>query len=396
MRKFVKRNWKNCFCIVCALAVVLAFSAGCSFGKQSTLEKIEDKADKINDIIDTYYLNEVDEKNIEENVYKGIMKGLDDPYSVYFTEEEYQKLQEETQGSYVGIGVSVRQDTDTGYIKVIEAFENGPAYSEGIRKDDYIVEVNGKDIKGQDLDNVVGEIRGEEGTTVDVTVMRTSDNQEYTYTVERRSVDVPTISYEMLEGDIGYIKISEFDVVTPQQYMEALEDLEEQGEKGLIVDVRDNPGGVLGSVVEMLQNMLPKGTIVYTEDKNGKGDTYTSDGTHEFKKPLVVLVNGNSASAAEIFTGAIKDYGIGTIVGTTTFGKGIVQKVYPLKDGSAVKLTVSKYFTPNGVCIHERGIEPDVTVEYDAEEQDGEEYSKEKDNQLQKAVSVIEEKVQSK
>lgn len=393
MKKYVKQNWKNLLCIFCVLGVVLSFTAGCSVGKKSTLAKIEDKADKIEDIIDTYYLNDVDENNIVENIYKGIMNGLDDPYSVYYTKEEYKKLQEETEGSYVGIGVTVRQDTDTGYIKVVEAFENGPAYEAGVRNNDYITKVSGEDINGEELDNVVSQIRGKEGTTVDVTITRPSTNQEYTYTIERRSVDVPTIDYEMLKNNIGYIKISEFDTITSSQYIAALEDLEQQGEKGLIVDVRDNPGGVLGSVVEVLQHMLPKGTIVYTEDKNGKGETYTCDGEYEFQKPLVVLVNGNSASAAEIFTGAIKDYGIGTIVGTTTFGKGIVQKLYPLRDGSAVKLTVSKYFTPNGVCIHEKGIEPDVKLEYDAEAQTGDEYSKEQDNQLQKALDVISEKV---
>lgn len=393
MKKYVKQNWKNLLCIFCVLGVVLSFTAGCSVGKKSTLAKIEDKADKIEDIIDTYYLNDVDENNIVENIYKGIMNGLDDPYSVYYTKEEYKKLQEETEGSYVGIGVTVRQDTDTGYIKVVEAFENGPAYEAGVRNNDYITKVSGEDINGEELDNVVSQIRGKEGTTVDVTITRPSTNQEYTYTIERRSVDVPTIDYEMLKNNIGYIKISEFDTITSSQYIAALEDLEQQGEKGLIVDVRDNPGGVLGSVVEVLQHMLPKGTIVYTEDKNGKGETYTCDGEYEFQKPLVVLVNGNSASAAEIFTGAIKDYGIGTIVGTTTFGKGIVQKLYPLRDGSAVKLTVSKYFTPNGVCIHEKGIEPDVKLEYDVEAQTGDEYSKEQDNQLQKALDVISEKV---
>ena len=326
--KLIAKNGKKVLCLLCVLTMVLSFSAGCSLGKRSQWEKIQSKAEKIQDIIDVYFLNDVDESNVEENVYKGLLNGLDDPYSVYYTEEEYTKLQEETAGTYVGIGVSVRQDTDTGYVKVVKAFEGGPAAEAGVKPNDYITKVKGEDIKDQDLDTVVSKIRGEEGTTVDVTFLRPSDGKSYTYTVERRSVDVPTINYEMLKDDIGYIQITEFDVITVEQYQKALADLEGQGMKGLIVDVRDNPGGVLGSVVEMLQNMLPKGTICYTEDKNGKGDTFTSDGTKEFKKPLVVLVNGNSASASEIFTGAIKDYGIGTIVGQLPLERELCRRYF--------------------------------------------------------------------
>ena len=393
MKKLVKKNWQKVLCIVCVLSLFASFTAGCSIGKKSKIEQMETKASKIESVIDKYYLNDVDEENVTENVYKGIMNGLDDPYSVYYTKKEYEKLQEETTGTYVGIGVSVRMDTDTGYIKVVKAFENGPAYKVGIKDGDYITKVKGKDVAGKELENVIGDIKGEEGTTVDVTVYRASDDKYYDYTIKRANVDVPTIEYEMLDNQIGYIKVAEFDDITSSQYIEALNNLEKQNEKGLIVDLRDNPGGVLSVVVEMLNHMLPKGTIVYTEDKNGKGESYYSDGKHPFTKPLVVLVNGNSASASEIFTGAVKDYGIGTIVGTKTFGKGIVQRLFPLDDGTAIKLTVSKYFTPNGTCIHGEGIKPDVEVEYDASKQTGKEYNKEQDNQLQKAIEVMNEKI---
>ena len=393
MRSFIKRNWKNALCVVCVLSTVIAFSAGCSLGSKSRLSEIESKANKIEKLVETYYLNDVDDDEVEQNIYKGIMNGLEDPYSVYYTEEEYQELIEQTQGTYVGIGVSVRQDTDNGYIKVVKAFTSGPAYKAGVKDGDYITEVNGEDIKDVNLETVVGKIKGEEGTTVDVTFYRASDDKDYTFTIERRSIDIPTIEYKMLDNQIGYIQITEFDDVTTQQYLKALQDLEKQGQKGLIVDLRDNPGGVLSTVVDMLNNMLPEGTILYTEDKNGKGETYKSDGKNEFKKPLVVLVNGNSASASEVFTGAIKDYGIGTIVGTTTFGKGIVQRIFELNDGSAIKLTVSKYFTPSGVCIHGEGIKPDVEVEYDASLQTGDEYNMEQDNQLQKAIEVMNDKI---
>ncbi len=393
MQKTTKKIWNKAVYAVCSIVLIGAFVTGCSLGKGSRTDRIEDKASDIQKIIDTYYLNDVDDDNLEENIYKGLMNGLDDPYSVYYTKEEYDKLQESTAGTYVGIGVSVRLDTDTGYVLVVKAFENGPAYESGVRDGDLLTEVNGEDINGQELDNIVSKIKGEEGSTVDVTFHRASSDSEMTFTITRRSVDVPTIEYEMLKDNIGYIQITEFDTITTSQYIKALNDLEAQGEKGLIIDLRDNPGGVLGTVVETLQNMLPKGTIVYTKDKNDKGDTYICDGSKEFKKPLVVLVNGNSASAAEIFTGAVKDYGIGTIVGTTTFGKGIVQKLFPLGDGSAMKLTVSKYFTPNGTCIHGEGIKPDVEVEYDIKAQTGDEYNKAQDNQLNKAIEVMKEKL---
>lgn len=387
-----KNNWKNIFCLSCVVILVVSFATGCSIGRDSRMSKIEKKADRINKVISKFYLNEIDEDNIEQNIYKGILNGLDDPYSVYYTPEEYQKLQEETSGNYVGIGVSVSQDTKSGYLKIIKAFENGPAYEAGIRPDDYIIEVEGESVEGRDLSSVVTEIKGEEGTKVTITVLKDSTQKTEEMTIERRSIDIPTIEYQMMENDIGYIKVAEFDTVTADQYLKALTDLEAQGEKALIVDLRDNPGGVLQTVVSMLQNMLPKGRIVYTEDKNGEGETYSSDGTNEFMKPVVILVNGNSASASEVFTGAMKDYEKATIVGTTTFGKGIVQKIFPLTDGSAIKLTISKYFTPNGTCIHGTGIEPDVEIEYDRDVM-GDEYDIKKDNQIKKALEILTEKI---
>lgn len=388
-----RNNWKNIFCLSCVIMLVVSFSTGCSIGRSNRTSKIEKKADKINKIISRYYLNDIDEDNVEQNVYKGILNGLDDPYSVYYTPEEYQKLQEETSGNYVGIGVMVSQDPASGYLKVIKAFENGPAYEAGVRLDDYIIEVEGASVEGKDMSTVVTEIKGEAGTTVKITVLKADTKKTEELSITRRSIDVPTIEYQMLENDIGYIQVTEFDTVTADQYINALTDLEAQGQKALIVDLRDNPGGVLQTVVTMLQNMLPQGRIVYTEDKNGKGDTYSSDGSKEFMKPVVILVNGNSASASEVFTGAMKDYEKATIVGTTTFGKGIVQKIFPMTDGSALKLTISKYFTPNGTCIHGTGIEPDVEIEYDREAM-GDTYDIKKDNQVNKALEILKEKIQ--
>ncbi|MCR4717068.1 MAG: S41 family peptidase, partial [Lachnospiraceae bacterium] len=295
-------------------------------------------------------------------------------------------------GTYVGIGVSVRQDSSTGYLTVINAFEDGSAYKAGVRAGDYILEVDNQTVKDEDPDQAVTRIRGEEGTTVSIKFKSVSQGKTITVDMERHSVDVPTVEKEMLKDNIGYIKITQFDKVTPDQFNEALKALEDDGMEGLIVDVRANPGGVLSSVVTILQNMLPKGTICYTEDKEGKGDTYTSDGTHKFDKPLVVLVDGNSASASEIFTGALKDYEMATIVGTTTYGKGIVQKIFPLGDGSCVKVTIARYYTPNGVCIHGTGIKPDIEIEYDASQM-GDSYDIKLDNQVNKAIEVLEGKL---
>lgn len=340
-----------------------------------------------------FLMDKADSQSFKDNIYKGYMNALGDPYSCYYTKEEYEQLMESTSGVYSGIGVVVTQNAETKQISVVRAFEDCPGAEAGILPEDILVEVGGMDISGMDLSTVVSYIKGEEGTRVSIRVYRPSIRDYVDLDVERRKVSVPTVESQMLDGSIGYVIVTEFDEVTADQYIEAIEQLKSDGMKGLIVDVRGNPGGLLDIVVEMLDYMLPEGKIVYTEDKYGKGDTYTSDAEHAFELPLAVLVNGNSASASEIFAGAIKDYGIGTIVGTTTFGKGIVQHIYPLQDGTAMKLTVSRYFTPGGTCIHGVGIEPDVEEELDESLRTAVSISLEEDNQLQKAISVIKEKL---
>ena len=237
---------------------------------------------------------------------------------------------------------------------------------------------------GQDLNNVVAKIKGEEGTQVEITVLRGENMEEYTATATRKVVEVHTVEHEMKSDGIGYIRITEFDSVTYDQFASALEDLEAQGMTGLVIDLRDNPGGNLDTVCDILDLILPEGTIVSTKDKNGEGETYTSDEEHKLEIPLSVLTNGNSASASEIFAGAVQDYGVGTLVGTTTFGKGIVQQIFPLTDGTSIKLTISEYFTPKGRNIHGTGIDPDVEVEYEYNEEDPV-----ADNQLEKAIEIV-------
>ena len=237
---------------------------------------------------------------------------------------------------------------------------------------------------------MVALIKGEEGTTVDLTIVREGEPDYLYVTVERRRVEAPSITSEMFDNGMAYIQITEFSDTTVTQFEEALTTARDSGMKGLIIDLRANPGGALTSVVRIARMLLPEGLIVYTEDKYGHRDEYSCDGKNEFKLPLVVLVDGNSASASEVLAGAIKDYGIGTLVGTTTFGKGIVQQIIDIKDGSAVKVTTSSYYSPKGTNIHGTGIEPDIVCEFDGDAYYNEDY----DNQLEFAKEVLAEMIQ--
>lgn len=345
------------------------------------------KLETIENLIDKNFYFDDDDQAKQDGIIRGYMEGLDDPYSVYYTEEEYASFMESAEGEYVGVGVQVSQNAETKIITVLDVFD-GPAKEAGIQQNDVITKVNGEDITAQDIDTVVDKIRGEEGTEVTITVYRSSDAKEHDYTMPRRKVENPTVEYKMLDNSVGYVQISSFYEVTGEQFIAAIEDLNSQGMEGLVIDLRDNGGGLLDIAVEMLDYMLPAGKIVYTEDKDGNVTSeYNSTDDEQFTKPLVVLVNGYSASASEIFAGAIKDYGIGTLVGENTYGKGIVQRIFPLDDGSAIKLTIAKYFTPNGNDIHQIGIEPDVKVELDVDAY--RESKGEKDNQLQMAIDTI-------
>lgn len=356
--------------------------------ESSVIEENTNKdLEEIQDTIDKYFYFDTDEDAMQDGIIRGYMESLDDPYSVYYTPEEYADFMTDTGGEYVGVGVQVSQNVETMVITVTKVFD-GPAKAAGVEEEDILTKVDGEDITEMEVDAVVDKIRGKEGSEVTITVYRSSDKEEHDYTMPRQKVENPTVEYEMLDNNIGYVSVSSFYEVTATQYIDAVKELESQGMEGLIVDLRSNGGGLMDIAVEMLDFMLPEGKLVYTEDKDGNilDEEYSTD-EESFDKPLVILVNGYSASASEIFAGAIKDYGTGTLVGTQTFGKGIVQRVFELKDGSAIKLTIAKYFTPNGNDIHEVGIEPDVVVEFDSEaykESDGEE-----DNQLQAGIDEI-------
>lgn len=354
-------------------------------------EQVEQKIDYINQLIDDkFYFEASDDEEREEYIYKGILESLDDPYSVYYTAEEYSDMMDTSTGSYQGIGVSIQQDVSTMTLTVIRVFQGSGAEDAGMLPKDIITAVNGRELNGEEVSEVVTWIKGEPGTTVDVTVYRPSTEEDITLTIERRTIDNSTVSYSMKENNIGYIEVTDFYEKTAEQFALAIEDLQSQGMQALIVDLRNNPGGYVNVVVDMCDQILAEGTIVYTEDKEGNIlEKFDADSSESLDLPMVVLVNGSSASASEIFAGCMKDHGAATIVGTTTFGKGIVQQVIPLSDGSAVKLTIAKYFTPNGNDIHKIGIEPDVVVELPEELLLEPVIPEDQDVQLKKAIELL-------
>lgn len=344
----------------------------------------------IENVIDTYFYKEdVDKDAMVDGIFKGMVESLGDPYSEYYSKEELESLYQDSFGVYYGVGAYVSLDTTTGLAKVSGIIADSPAEEADLRAEDIIYKVDDVDVTGMSLQETVSLIKGDENTTVKLTLIR--DGKEIEKEVTRRKVESPTVNFKMLDDGMAYIQITEFDTVTVDQFTEAMAMARGNDMKGLILDLRSNPGGNLSSVVSIAKQMLPKGLIVYTEDRDGNREEYSCDGSKELDVPMVVLVNGNSASASEILAGAIKDYGIGTLVGTTTFGKGIVQRPIELSDGSAVKLTISSYYTPNGINIHGIGIEPDVECEFDSERY----YSDEAyDNQLEKAKEVLLQKME--
>lgn len=324
--------------------------------------EVEAKLNAIDSVLDSFYFEEVDDEKAKDSIYKAYLSSYGDKYTVYYTADEYKKLTETTNGTFSGIG-AVCQLSNEGGILLVDVYESGAGYKAGLRSGDRIIQVDGTDVTDMDLSSAVALVKGEKGTQVALKIVR--DGATSDYTVVRDEVEVQTVNYAMTEDNIGYISVSQFENVTAKQFKAAIEDLKSEGAKGIIIDIRNNPGGLLTTVISMLKDILPNGLIVYTEDKDGNRKEYSDNDNEELDMPLAVLVNGNSASASEIFAGAIQDYGKGVIVGTQTFGKGIVQTVKPLTDGSAIKFTIAKYFTPKGQDIHGKGVTPDVVVEYD-------------------------------
>lgn len=349
-------------------------------------KKIEEKTSVLQNIIDRYFLFDEDMTKVEDGIYAGMMNGLGDPYTVYYTKEEYKALNEDTEGKYSGIGAVVSQNPNTKIITIVKIFDNSPANDAGLQVGDIIDKIDGEEVAGTDMDILVKtKIRGEEGTSFKMTVLRGDDRKEVELDLTRRSIEVETVAGKMLDNNIGYIAVSQFDAVTSEQFKSNIESLQSQGMTKLIVDLRGNPGGLLDQVVDMLDYILPDGLVLYTEDKYGKREEYYSDGSHELKIPMVVLVNENSASASEVFTATFRDFEWGTVVGKTTFGKGIVQNVLPLGDGTAVKITTQHYYPPSGYDLHKVGIKPDLEVDLN----EGAKIGTDSDNQLSAAIDIL-------
>ena len=398
------KRLNNIFMIVAA--AVIAFGAGVFFSDDiyariavnaTALDKdqsqryseILEKISELDSVLDTYYLeaDNIDPDEMMDNLYKGYLSGVDERYTAYYTPEEYEQLMNDSQGVYVGIGVTVTTDQETGNMVIVTVTEDGPGEAAGLLEGDTIISIEGESVQDMDLDTAVSKIQGEEGTEVTIGVYRESTGETLEKTMTRRKMDAQTVAYSMLEDNIGYIQITAFDEVTVEQFDNAVSDLQSQNIRGLIVDVRGNPGGNVDSVCSILDRLLPEGLLVYTIDKNGSKEEEYADNEEVLDIPMAVLVNGDSASASEIFAAALQDYDWAEIVGEQTYGKGIVQYIIPLSDGSAVKLTSAKYYTPNGECIHGIGVTPDVKVAADE--------NSASDTQLEAAVSEVEKMLQS-
>lgn len=347
------------------------------------------KSSVIRQYIDRYFMEDVEDDVLTEGMYKGMLEALDDPYSVYYTKEECDSLKQSSEGEYVGLGISVVQNTETNVINVIKVYDNSPAKDAGMKVGDKIYSVNGNVLTDESLDDILTELKGEEGKKVQMQIERDEEIIDMDMTLREVLIDV--VSYEMLDNNIGYIIIDQFTGTSSEQVKEAIEDLQSQGMDRVIVDLRDNPGGQLECIQEILNYFLPKGKLLlYSETKDGKKDKYYTENDGIITDmPLCVLVNENSASASEVFAGVVKCYERGKLVGTKTFGKGIMQSTFGLTDGTAIKLTIGKYYLPDDSNIHGIGIEPDYNVELQEDVTDIWSLKHSDDAQLIKAIEVI-------
>ena len=348
---------------------------------------VENKIEQLANTIDLLYYEDVDDEDLVQGLYKGLLEGVGDPYTAYYTPEEYKELMISATSSLSGIGVVMQQNPDTMQVTVNYVYEGSPAEKAGILAGDLIIQAEDAVASSMELSDFATHVRGDEGTIVHLKLYRIGTGY-MNVEVKRAIIDVPTVKGEMLDDGIGYIMIAEFGSKTAEEFADAVKELEAQGMTSVIVDLRNNPGGMVDSVTQLLDQILPEGVIVWTEDKYGKKKEYTSDASC-LDYQMAVLINESSASSSEIFAGAIRDYKYGTLIGTKTFGKGVVQGIRRLADGSAIKMTTSKYFTPNGQNIHGEGIEPDIKLEYKYLDPDATKYDKMNDNQILKAIEVL-------
>ncbi len=347
------------------------------------------KMNQVKKILDKYYITPLDDENILEGGVRGIVASLNDPYSRYMDKDEFAEMSEETSSSYAGIGVVVTVDPKDNLITVISPFEDSPGEKAGILPGDKIIKVDGQEVWGDTLNEAVKMLKGPPKTEVMVTIMRAGLLEPKEVEIIRDTITLITVKHEVIDDNIGYIRITRFSETTSEEFDEALDALYAQNINGLIIDLRNNPGGLLDEVVEVADRLVPEGTVVYMEDRAKHRKDLYSD-AEEIEIPLAILVNEASASASEVLSGAVRDYEKGLLVGTKTFGKGVVQTVIPLGDGSAISITTSKYYSPNGISIHGIGIEPDVLVELPTElRMSITKIEEDDDVQLQKAIEVV-------
>ena len=358
-------------------------------GMSKEAVEIKDKAEILSSYINRFYLNDIDYGKMGDIIYKAMVSGLDDKYAAYYTKDEYKDISEKTKGEFCGIGAYISQGKNDNSLKVAGVVKGGPAEKAGIKKGDIIVEVDGENIQGKDSSYAVSKMKGKKGTNVSISVMRKGNKKPITFNIKREVIHDNTVSYKMLDNNIGYISVSAFETVTKKQFKSAVDCLEKKNEKGLIIDLRDNGGGLLDTALDMLDQILPKKLVVYTKDKNGVAEEYYTKDDKEIKIPIVILVNGNSASASEVFCGALRDYGKAKLLGTKTFGKGIVQSSFAFRDGTGLKFTTSKYYTPKGINIHGTGFEPDIKVKSNGKMTALKESGYKVDNQINAALDYF-------
>jgi peptidase, S41 family len=381
------------FCILAYLSINIA---AISYGRFVTGDKLyEDKLKSIYNLMEDKYTGEIDKDKMFDGMYTGMVYGTTDQYSRYITSDDYKNYMQQTQGNYCGMGAITTVDALSNNVSIEGVYANSPAQKAGLQADDIIKKVGNLDVNYDTYSEAIDMIRGEENTKFNMTVYRPSTKETLNVEITRAKIDTPTVAHSLINDNIGYLRITAFEEITKDQFKNSVDELKKSNIKSLIIDLRNNPGGLLTTVTEITDEFLPKGIITYTEDKNGhKEYIYADDG--QWGIPVVILVNGNSASASELFTGALKDCNVAKIVGTNTYGKGVVQTTYPFKDGSALKLTTAKYYTPNGVCIDGVGIAPDYVVEVSSDfklpfvinNQAG--YDLSIDPQLKKAVELLE------
>ena len=346
------------------VVVGFKFATGDIFGKnidKATAIKLQN----IDRLIEEKYLysDKIDQNALKEGMIKGYIQGLGDPYSAYYDKKEFKELTESTEGTFYGIGAQFNTATNEGFLTVVNVYEGSPAKKAGIRAGDVLTKVDGKDVGGMSAESVVSRIKGKNGSKVKLTFTR-NKKDTYTVDVKREKIEVPTVAYRMQRDNIGYIQITEFTGETATQFNDAFVKLEKQGMVGLVIDLRNNPGGRVDTTGKILDKLLGKGPLVKVKDKNGKEEVLIdSDEKHKWNKPIAVLINGYSASASELFAGAMQDYEAATIIGTKSYGKGVVQQIFSINDGTGVKLTIAEYFTPKGHVVNKKGITPDIKVE---------------------------------